>query len=161
MNLGVLNNEYTGLYEGTGFTSRTPGGYLRYDHTTGAPFVPAEPLEDTNEKIHASIRIRCGLQGHLPRTGTAPDAGIYTGSALTGKPGAKGWQIHGLPTPPPQTGKMSLNQIHEYQQKISWVKAGNTTVMEEDLIGEVEWALLNKLSPDIANNFFGYAPKPT
>jgi hypothetical protein len=149
------------MYVSFGSTSRTPGDNLRYDHTTGAPFVPAELLENTNEKVHSSVRTRCGLQAHLPRIGTAADAGVYTCPALTGNSGSKGWRISGLPVPPPMTGKMSLAEIHEYQQKIMWVQAGNTTVLEEDLIGEVEWTLLNKVSPDIADNFFGYAPKST
>jgi len=69
------------------------------------------------------------------------------------------WTMKGLPKVQIHTGNMGLDEIHELQKKIRWVRDGNGNEMEEDLITDGEWKLLKKLSPEIADNFFAYGPK--
>jgi len=69
------------------------------------------------------------------------------------------WKMKGLPKEKIHTGNMSLDEIHELQKSVRWVKDGKGNEMEEDLISDVEWKLLKKLSPEIADNFFSYGPK--
>jgi hypothetical protein len=163
MTTGILSNDYPGFYSIFDYTVRTPGDYTRYNHDTGEPYVPAQPLQDTREKIHSSVRIRCGIPGPLPRSGSDPDKGVYACPAFASKSDIKvnqqPWRLKGLPTTPVHTGNMSLDEIHELQKKIQWIKPGNPVVMVEDLISAREWNLLKKVSPDIADNFFKYGPK--
>jgi hypothetical protein len=157
--VGVLSDDYPGFYSIFDYTVRTPGDYTRYNHDTGEPYVPAQPLQDTHEKIHSSVRIRCGIPGHIPASGSTPDAGVYTCPAFASKSGGLSWKLKGLPTTPVHTGQMSLDEIHALQKNIQWIKPGNPVVMVEDLISAREWNLLKKVSPDIADNFFKYGPK--
>ena len=71
----------------------------------------------------------------------------------------KNWKMKGLPNEQIHTGEMGLNEIHELQKKIRWIRDENGNEMEEDLVSDDEWKLLKKLSPEIANNFFSYGPK--
>lgn len=71
----------------------------------------------------------------------------------------KDWKLEGLPKEKIHTGNMELEKIHELQKNIRWVKDANGKKLEEDLISEVEWKLLKKVSPEIADNFFAFGPK--
>lgn len=66
--------------------------------------------------------------------------------------------MKGLPKEQTHTGNMGLEDIHELQKRIRWVRDESGNEMEEDLIGDGEWKLLKKLSPEIADNFFAYRP---
>jgi len=119
-----------------------------------------QPLKNTNEKIHESVRIRCGVPGHKPqKAGDSKDTGNYSVPVFSNTDNVQGWKIKGLPKEKIHTGNMGLDDIHELQKRIRWLKDGKGNEMEEDLIRDVEWNLLKKLSPDIADNFFAYGPK--
>lgn len=155
---GLLHNEFAAGYLTFGSTVRTPGDYTRYNHDTGEPYVPSQPLENTNEKIHASVRIRCSIPGHKPqKAGTSNETGNYSIPVFRDD-NIQGWKVKGLPSQQIHTANMSLDDIHELQKRIRWIK-DDKTEMEEDLISDVEWKLLKKLSPDVADNFFAYGTK--
>lgn len=59
--LGKIIQPETGFYHLAGTTVRTPGMYRRIDCDTGQP--TDEFLENTNERIHRSVRIRLSLEG--------------------------------------------------------------------------------------------------
>jgi len=59
--LGEIVDPVTGIYHLAGKTTRTPGMYRYTDHKTGRP--TSEFLENTNERIHRSVRIRLSLEG--------------------------------------------------------------------------------------------------
>ena len=67
--------------------------------------------------------------------------------------------MKGLPKERIFTGNMGLDEIHEWQKRIRWIKDGKGNEMEEDLVSEGEWKLLKKVSPEIADNFFAYGPQ--
>lgn len=59
--LGEIVDPVTGIYHLAGKTTRTPGMYHYTDPKTGRP--TSEFLENTNERIHRSVRIRLSLEG--------------------------------------------------------------------------------------------------
>ncbi|KAJ5298413.1 uncharacterized protein N7443_006533 [Penicillium atrosanguineum] len=59
--LGEIIDPVTGIYHLAGKTTRTPGMYRYTDPSTGRP--TSEFLENTNERIHRSVRIRLSLEG--------------------------------------------------------------------------------------------------
>jgi hypothetical protein len=91
--------------------------------------------------------------------GTSGDTGHYSVPVFGEMDKMQNWKMKGLPTGQVNSGKMGLEEIHELQKRIRWVKDGKGNEMEEDLISETEWKLLKKLSPEIADNFFAYGPK--
>ncbi|KAF2665349.1 hypothetical protein BT63DRAFT_428320 [Microthyrium microscopicum] len=156
---GILNNEFAGAYTVFDYHVRTPGAYTRYNHESGEPYVPAQPLVSTNEKLHSSVRIRCGLSGPMPRTGKTPDSGVYCCPAWCGKDKVKPWTVTGLPKTPVKASGLSLEEIHKLQANIQWTRAGTTQMMGEDLIGKAEWEILKSISPGVADKFFSFGPK--
>ncbi|GME25167.1 hypothetical protein GTA08_BOTSDO11359 [Neofusicoccum parvum] len=116
-----LYNSATGITAWGGVSNRTPGTYHRVEYETGN--ATNHPLKDTQEFVHASVRIR--LQAH----GTAYDSlGVYSGQALT----ANGWEIE-------------LGEGEAWQ----WVKRGEEKVLQEDRLGRFEVMLLRE-DPDMA-----------
>lgn len=59
--LGEIIQPETGIYVLAGSTVRTPGMYHRMDCDTGQP--TNQFLENTNERVHRSVRIRLSLEG--------------------------------------------------------------------------------------------------
>src|SRR5436305_13455251 len=104
-----------------GKAKRTPCSYLVYDHFTGLPKKPPQPLRNTNEKVHASVRVRLGLPGK-----GLEDKGNYSCAALDG------WKVHG---------------VQDSETKFRWQNEDGQKSMEEDLLSEIEWELLESISP--------------
>lgn len=76
--LGKLYKSDRGLFAIAGTKVRTPGLYMRNDPQTGLP--TSEPLENTNERIHRSVRLRLELGGLGYN-----DHGLYACDALLSK----------------------------------------------------------------------------
>ncbi|KAK3944687.1 hypothetical protein QBC46DRAFT_350417 [Diplogelasinospora grovesii] len=76
--LGALRKAGSILYRFLSSTVRTPGQYKRVNPQTGDP--TGVFLEDTNERIHSSVRIRLALQGL-----GLNDKNVWTAPALKGK----------------------------------------------------------------------------
>ncbi|CEJ55821.1 hypothetical protein PMG11_02052 [Penicillium brasilianum] len=76
--LGEIIQPDIGFYKLAGKTTRTPGMYRRIDPETALP--TDEFLENTNERIHRSVRIRLALEGL-----NYDDVGLYKCRALLRK----------------------------------------------------------------------------
>ena len=126
---GETYNSFTGLETIAGSQVRTPGFYNATDPHTGKD--TGRPLRNTNEYMHASVRIRLGGKG-LGRD----DKGVYKPKAL------EGWTLRGLGA-----------DVEHFDNIITWEHglAGKETkrVLPEDDLGELEKALL-MTSPSIA-----------
>ncbi len=59
--LSAIRNGATFIYKLMGEVGRSPGMYHRIDPSTGSPTTVY--LEDTNERIHPSVRVRLALSG--------------------------------------------------------------------------------------------------
>ncbi|KAI9808172.1 MAG: hypothetical protein M1825_004629 [Sarcosagium campestre] len=78
--LGTVYNSLTGFHILAGKKPRTPGRYYRADHDSSR--LTDQPLENTNEYIHACVRKRYGK----PNTGTE-GKGVYEPGSL------KDWKL--------------------------------------------------------------------
>jgi len=78
---GEIVNSMTGFYALGGAKTRTPGRYTAYDPDTGE--ATRDPLQDTHEYVHPSVRARTKLGG--PGTN---DNGRYDSKAL------KDWKLN-------------------------------------------------------------------
>lgn len=78
---GEIVNSMTGFYALGGAKTRTPGRYMAYDPDTGE--ATHDPLQDTHEYVHPSVRARTKLGG--PGTN---DHGRYDSKAL------KDWKLN-------------------------------------------------------------------
>jgi hypothetical protein len=76
--LGELYESETGIWLLGGKKTRTPGQYMRADPDTALP--THEPMVNTNERIHSSVRIRLDLDGL-----DLNDVGLYKCPALLKK----------------------------------------------------------------------------
>ena len=76
--LGQIYQSDTGIWLAAGRITRTPGLYMRSDPETGT--ATDEPLTNTNERIHSSVRIRLDLEGL-----GLDDVGLYNCPALLQK----------------------------------------------------------------------------
>jgi hypothetical protein len=76
--LGKVYDSSSGIYTLAGKQWRTPGLYFCADPDTGAP--TNTPMENTNERIHSSVRIRLELEGL-----GLDDNGLYEANALPSK----------------------------------------------------------------------------
>ena len=76
--LGAIYKKSGALYRLSGSTARTPGLYRQTDPKTGLD--KREYLQDTNERIHSSVRIRLACKGL-----DLNDQGVWTCPSLTGK----------------------------------------------------------------------------
>jgi hypothetical protein len=118
--------------------------YNVYSHDTGKEKVPKTPLVNTNEKVHASVRLRLGIPGK-----GLEDRGEYAPGALDG------WKVVGVANVP--VGPVTLPQIQVGQKKIYWQKEGRT--MEEEVMSELEWDLLKTGTPDLQEKFLSTVPR--
>lgn len=59
--LGEISKNSSLLYRLSGIAERTPGLYRQMDPVTGNP--RAQFLQDTNERIHSSVRVRLACKG--------------------------------------------------------------------------------------------------
>lgn len=117
--MGKIINSMKGIQILAGKKVRTPGQYCVIDPKTGK--VTDKKLCDTQEFVHASVRIRKGLKGR----GTE-DKGPYNPTSLAG------YRLLGDP----------------HQGNTRWVytsaKGEPERVLREDTLGELELELLAK-----------------
>ncbi|KAF2117016.1 hypothetical protein BDV96DRAFT_644453 [Lophiotrema nucula] len=156
---GPIHNEYKGFYLLGDSLTRTPMSYVRYDHHTGVPKVPQEPLEETHEKVHSSVRIRWGLKGKNHENkdyaspalkgwkveGTAKDGVVNEGT--NGRSGANGTS-NGVGT--------SAERIRKSQAGIKWKNGAKE--MPEEPVSDLEWELILAFRPDIGQRFLSITP---
>jgi hypothetical protein len=76
--LGKIYDSSSAIYTLAGKQWRTPGLYFCADPETGLP--TSTPLENTNERIHSSVRVRLELEGL-----GLDDNGLYEANALPKK----------------------------------------------------------------------------
>lgn len=116
--MGKIYNSMKGITVIAGKKVRTPGQYLCLDPQTGRE--TSRGLCDTQEHIHASVRIRKDLGG----LGT-DDKGLYNPASLVG------WHLVG----------------NVRQHNVRWEKGGTEgapeRVLPEDKLGEIELQLLS------------------
>ena len=142
---GPIHNEFKSFFKLGGSLTRSPCSYVRYDHYTGEPKVPHEPLVSTHEKVHSSVRIRWGLKG---KNHEGKD---YASPAL------KDWKVEGTATGGAVNGaSVDVNTIRDGQAGIVW--KNGTKMMQEEPIGDLEWALIQRFRPDIGNKFLSITP---
>ena len=125
---GEIYNSLTALYLVAGTTTRTPGDYFRIDRRTGKP--TAEPLKNTHEYIHPSVRTRTLLGGP-----GSEDRGDYDAKAL------RGWEA-----------TVDKENVNRKQSVVVWrAPRGQTRahkVLPESVLKETELRLLER-SPDM------------
>lgn len=161
---GKIHDPFTTFYRLAGnHGDRTPMGYNVYDHMTGKEQVPLKPLVDTNEKMHASVRLRMGLPGK-----GLEDKGDYNPESLTG------WKVHGLGGLGKEwddaeikhageagsagaDGRAALKRLQDGQGHIFWQKGDKK--MPEEAISNIEYDLLMSFLPTIEGRFLAIAPK--
>ncbi len=117
---------------------RTPGQYRKADPDTGLP--TAAPLLNTNEFIHASVRIRLGLGGH-----GYEDKGNYKCEAL------KDWRLKGIDG---DRSSFTNGSAAKERMGIRWehdlAGKGGHKVLYEDILGFQEMKLL-ETSPQVVS----------
>ena len=122
--LGEIYNSYRGIEVIAGKKVRTPGAYYATDPTTGK--TTKRMLQNTNEHIHASVRLRIALGGL-----GSNDKGVYDPAALAG------WSLVGAEHASSPTQK---NVRWEYGNE----EMEPERVLLEDELGDVERLLLDK-----------------
>ena len=128
-----------------GIAHRMPDQYLRYNHSTGEPWVPAQPLVNTCERVHSSVRVRMGLPG--PGIGNKR---VYTSRAL------EGWDLKGTVKGELGHDNVKLETIREGQKSIYWEKESKR--IPEDLLGPLEYELLRTFLPTCERKFLSITP---
>ena len=145
---GAIHDAMTFFYGLSGAANRSPDDYSRYDHTTGKPYTnPAQPLVNTCERVHSSVRVRMGLPG----VGIG-DKGSYVSRALDG------WEVVGAAAAPADPNAVSLASITQGQQAICW--RNGDKVLPEEPMGPLEFALLQRFMPTLEGPFLTIAPGP-
>lgn len=147
--LGMIYDSKKGLQALAGSTTRTPGRYSATDTQTGKP--TGRRLENTNEHVHACVRVRMGLGG----LGTA-DSGPYKSQAL------QGWRLAGCEKNGEDANNTADSQ-HTGGRNIRWeyggdAKQGPEITLPEDTLGDVELKLL-EMYPDVSQKIWGICPK--
>jgi len=142
---GQIHNPFTLAYWAGGVDVRTPMDYNYYDHATGKEKVPTQPLVNTQERMHSSVRLRMGVPGK-----GLEDKGDYNPEAMDG------WKVHGT-APASAPGPVTLEQIQEGQKGIYW-QNGNKK-MPEELLTKLEWELMMTFTPTIEAKFLNTVPK--
>ncbi|KAI9668526.1 MAG: hypothetical protein M1829_005343 [Trizodia sp. TS-e1964] len=122
--MGKINNSSSAIYLLAGNETRTPGTYHQVNPDTGRP--TATPLRDTNEYIHACVRIRIKQRGL-----GIEDKGIYNPRAL------RSWRLVDTDT--------EKNELSE--SEIKWEYTGRDLkfqgkVLREDALGDLERNLM-------------------
>ena len=113
------------LYALTHSRARSPGQYWETDPTTGQPL--NIPCQGTNERMHASVRIRKGIPGR-----GLDDHGIYNPPALDG------WTCTGVAN-----------------RKVQWLLPGHDKkTMAEDELLDLERELMDFISPGMSEELW-------
>lgn len=138
--LGEIVQPDTGLYRVAGKTTRTPGMYHRIDPDTGldSPYF----LENTEESIHRSVRLRLALDGL-----GYDDAGLYKCRALLKK---GPWEVRRLRVVSRDHVEDFYGEAYEIVEghRWGWVYVGPeedappVTIMMEEPLGPYEKKLL-------------------
>lgn len=142
--LGHIHNSMTGLFLLGGKKTRTPGNYAETDRKTMMEKVPRQRLKNTNEVVHASVRVRMGLKGL-----GYDDKGFYDSEAL------KGWQMAGTLVADRSRSRSKLPPIDtghplEKLSDVRWfLDAGEKDapqpgqlILPEDKLGDLEMDIL-------------------
>ncbi|KAI9802077.1 MAG: hypothetical protein M1833_001998 [Piccolia ochrophora] len=136
--LGRIYNSLQGFHILAGKKPRTPGRYFRADPATSKQ--TTQPMENTNEYIHASVRVRLGASN----MGT-DDYGTYSPVAL------KDWKLI-------SDGKDNDPEAVRWEYVgPSATRASGPQVLHEDVLGDLEVALLQNY-PDIYPKVLGVSP---
>jgi hypothetical protein len=113
------------LYALTHSRARSPGQYWETDPKTGQPL--NIPCQGTNERMHASVRIRKGIPGR-----GFDDHGIYNPPALDG------WTCTGVA-----------------DEKVQWLLPGHDKItMDEDKLLDLELKLMEFISPGMSEDLW-------
>jgi hypothetical protein len=113
------------LYALTHSRARSPGQYWEADPKTGQPL--NIPCQGTNERMHASVRIRKGIPGR-----GLDDHGIYNPPALDG------WTCTGVA-----------------DEKVQWLLPGHDKkTMDEDELLDLELKLMEFISPGMSKDLW-------
>jgi hypothetical protein len=118
----------TGIYDLTHSLARTPASYFETDPISGEPKDPPVTCKGTNEYVHASVRIRLGLNGL-----GLNNKGDYEPPAL------ENWVCEGV------GGQGS-------EGRIRWVKGEKQ--MMEDRLEPLEMKLINRSSDKVKNSLY-------
>lgn len=146
--LGMIQNSRKGLQFLAGQKIREPGRYHSTNPRTGK--TTDKPLENTNEHIHACVRVRMGLGG----LGTA-DSGPYNSEAL------QGWSLAAVDSNSEEVND-AVEPQHVGQRNIRWeyggdAKQGPMITLPEDELGDVELRLL-EMYPELYQKIWNIAP---
>ncbi|KAH0555990.1 hypothetical protein GP486_006067 [Trichoglossum hirsutum] len=151
---------------------RTPGQYRQVEPLTGAQSSTTPALSNTNEHIHASVRIRLGLGGpginddkvgllgDIKRgIGLGPNKG-YKAEALEAGDGRHAWRCVANTQNPPSDPLGASGQIYwEAAPPGVRLPEGFPKTLPEDALGRWEVELLRKW-PDIWTQFWTIIPQP-
>lgn len=140
--LGKIHNSMTGLFFLGGQRIRTPGDYAEIDRKTMMPKVPRQRLKNTNEFVHASVRVRMGLGGLGYN-----DQGFYDSEAL------KGWKMKGTLVAeraranlPPLETKHPLERLSNVcwfsDMEGEYAPQSEPPILPEDTLGDLEMDIL-------------------
>ena len=154
--IGKIHDSLSIFYRLLGTVTRTPMQYRETDPRTLRP--RKRLLANTNERLHASIRIRMGKKGL-----GYDDRGTYDPASL------QGWKMHGTEVLPNQPmspgGGTGLTQM----KNVVWTKSianpdpesnGSKDLelsMPEDELGDLERVILN-IWPEISSEFGTLVP---
>ncbi|KAL9107745.1 MAG: hypothetical protein Q9227_007367 [Pyrenula ochraceoflavens] len=142
---GYIHNSMRGLFWLGGSSVRTPADYSEIDRRTLQPKIPRQRLKNTNESVHASVRVRMGMKGLGYN-----DKGYYDSQAL------KGWKMEGtLSTDrsrprisvedmvPPGVPKPTLERLTDVCWRYETGENENPELtMPEDELGDLEMEIL-------------------
>ncbi|KAL3419346.1 peptidoglycan binding domain containing protein [Phlyctema vagabunda] len=145
--LGEIIDSGSGGWFLAGKITRTPGLYMRADPDTGVP--TNQPLVNTNERIHSSVRIRLDLDGLDP-----DDKGLYKCPALMSK---GPWSLRKIrikvqdPIPASASWGVNAPGAAEREDDIRWVwdyvgsekNAPKNRILVEESLGPYERHLLS------------------
>lgn len=142
--LGHIHNSMTGLFLLGGKQIRTPGDYAEIDRKTMKEKVPRQRLSNTNEVVHASVRVRMGLGGLGYN-----DKGFYDSEAL------KGWQMKGTLVADQSRSRSKLPPLEtehplEKLTNVRWFNdpgendapQSEQFILPEDTLGDLEMDIL-------------------
>ncbi|KAI9783689.1 MAG: hypothetical protein M1839_003537 [Geoglossum umbratile] len=126
--LGLIPNSAKGIMNLAGTETRTPGRYFRVDPNTRS--VTTTPLQNTNEYIHSSARVRLGLRDSK---GIADKGTPYKCAALVD------WKINGID----DDGDGVVDRgVDGGEVEWTYNKGGQARKLGEAVLGEVEKELL-------------------
>jgi hypothetical protein len=125
--------------------------------------VPLQPLIDTNERMHAIVRLRMGL----PMKGLE-DKGDYDPESMEGwtatglggvknEPNDAATENAAVPRQGGVAGITALKEIQDGPQKI--IRNKESKGMREEPMSLFEWELLTSFVPSIGGQFLAIAPK--